>query len=123
MRERHGEPIGRLNGHDFATGRDSADERDRPGRGRDDRVSSYSADVDPAVLTRSVRIVAKDEFLEHGTFDGPGPGSRSGHNDEGRRERDDQGSAHLPPPCCLICQRRTVPVLLSVVNMDYRDVS
>jgi len=81
MRERHGVPVGRLNRHDFATDGDGAYERDRSGRRRNDRISRPSADVDPPVLARSVRIVTEYEFLEHGAFDRPGPGSRSGHND------------------------------------------
>jgi hypothetical protein len=95
MRQGHGVPVGRLDRHDFAAHRHGADERDGAGCGRKNGLSGPGADVDSAVLTRGVRIVAEDELLEHLTLDGPGPRSRGGHNHESRREGDDQGSTHL----------------------------
>jgi hypothetical protein len=127
MGQRHGVPVGRLDRHDPSARRDGADERDRAGGRSDDRVSGSGADVNSAVLARRVWIAAQDELLEYWTFHRPGPRSRSRHDHEGRRERDDQGSTHvcLSLLVVLLANDRfaTVPGPQAVVNMDYRDVS
>jgi hypothetical protein len=124
MGQCHRVTVGRLDRYDFPARRDRADKRDCPGRSRHNRVSGRRADVDAAVLTRSIWIVSKDEFLEYGAFDRPSPRSSRGHDYESRHERDDQGSTHLLSPCCPVCQQSSQYLELQlVVNMDYRDVS
>ena len=124
MGQRDGVPLGGLDRHDPAARRHGADERDRAGRRGDDRVSGGSADVNSAMLPRCVRIAAQDELLEYWTFHRPGPRSRSRHDHEGRRERDDQGSTHVSLLVVLLANDgATVPGPHAVVNMDYKDVS
>ncbi len=87
--------VGCLDRHDLAADGHRAGERDGARRGCKDRLSRRSADVDSPVLACSVWILAEDEFLQYGAFDGPGPRSRGRHDHEGRREHDDQSSTHL----------------------------
>ena len=87
--------VGCLDRHGLAADRHRAGERDGARRGRKDRLSRRSADVDSPVLACSVWIVAEDEFLQYGAFHGPGPRSRGRHDHEGRRKHDDQSSTHL----------------------------
>ena len=103
MGQGHGVAVGRLDRHDFAAHGNRADKRHGACCRRENGVSGHCADVDSAVLPRSVWIAAEDELLKYRTSHGPGPRSGSGHDREGRRERDDQGLTHLCSPCCLVC--------------------
>lgn len=58
-------------------------ERDLSGRRRADDRRAVERDVDPAVLSARVRVVADGVTAQHGTVGGPGPGERVGS----RRER------------------------------------
>jgi hypothetical protein len=75
--------------------RDLPGERDLPGSRRADDRRAFEGDVDPAVLSARVWVVADGVPAENGAVGGPGPGERVGSCHEypaDCRERDDSQS-------------------------------
>jgi hypothetical protein len=105
MGQRDRVTVGGLNRHAFAANRHGSGKRDLAGYRRKDRRSGRRPDVDAAMLTSGVGIVAHGELLQHGAFDRPGPSRRRRHGYERHGAHDDQGSTHLSSPCCPHCQR------------------
>jgi hypothetical protein len=86
MRQSHGKAVGGLDRHGLPTDRNRPGERDGPCRGRRDGRTGRCSDVDPAVLSRGVRVLAELEPLQNRPFDRPSPGAGVGRQDE-RAER------------------------------------
>ncbi len=93
MHEGDGIAVLRQDRHRAAVRGHDADERDDPCRRRDHRGPFRGADVDTAMLAAGVRIVAEQEWLQHGTFGRPCPGASGRRADQQcaqYRERDSE---------------------------------
>jgi hypothetical protein len=101
----------------FAADRDGAPasghragERDRAGHGRTHARTGVTGDIDAAVLSAGIGIVAQRKGAEHLTVERPSPARRRSGQDHRRqcsREREHKRASHLEPPiCCQFCKRR-----------------
>lgn len=80
-RDRHGEPVGR----------DAARERNLAARGSSHHGSPAHRDVDAAVLTSRVRVLAESERTKDGAVHGPGPRETGAGRDQCRDRDDSEG--------------------------------
>jgi hypothetical protein len=94
VRQRHREPVARLNRDAFAAIRDRPGEGNCPARRRCDVGAVLGADVDTAVLSGCVGVVPEDELLDDRAVDGPGPGPGRRRRDNGREQRGGETQAH-----------------------------
>ncbi len=101
MRQRHGEPVGRLDRQRGAARRNPAGEGHDTGCRSEHRgAGDCRADVDAAMLTPGVRVrVVEREALQHrpGHRPGPRPGRRDAHEEEDQDERCDSGDRRRVP--------------------------
>ena len=77
--------------------RNAPDERHRPGGRRANVAADVGGDVDAAVLTACIGVVAERERAQDCTVDGPAPRERSGseHEREQGQRRDQSSHCHL----------------------------
>jgi hypothetical protein len=84
--QRHGVPVSGRDRHALPRRRNGARERDRSGRWRRHRRAGITADVEPTVLSRGIRMRRiEEEGLQDGAGGGPRPGLACGRE----QERDD----------------------------------
>jgi hypothetical protein len=82
VHERDREAARRLDRHDEPAPRDAAGERDDSTGGRAHRAAGSTADVDPAVLARGVRVAAERELAEHRAVGRPSPRASCGRDEQ-----------------------------------------
>jgi hypothetical protein len=103
VEERDGVPVRSLDRERPPTSWNRPCEGDCPRGGRAHRAAGGGADVDAAVLTTRVGVVAEIELSKHRPVHGPGPGERGLHADlerEEDRKQDDEALHRLFPPRC-----------------------
>jgi hypothetical protein len=86
--DRHGEPVRRHR----------AGERDLAGSRRPDDLRVAERDVDPAMLSAGVGVVAEGEAAKHCAFRGPVPGLRAGSSDQRPDDRQHDGQSQSSCP-------------------------
>jgi hypothetical protein len=94
VHERDGVAVLCLDRHSLATGRNDAGEGDGAARGGDHRRARHCADVDPAVLSRGVRIRAEGERPQNRAPHRPAPRPPGGRRDQ--RSQDHNGQQPQP---------------------------
>ena len=95
VHERHRVPIRRLDRHRLARGRHGSGERNRAGRRREDGRPHRRADVDPAVLSRRVRVrTVERERRQDGPRHRPAPAQRRSRGGHGGHSGHDEKQTH-----------------------------
>ena len=95
LQQRHGVAVGRADGQRTTACGNGSGERHGPRGGRAHGLTKRAAHVDPAMLTRRIRIGAEDEGSEHRPFDRPGPRLCAARNQQrDQRARDDREPTH-----------------------------
>jgi hypothetical protein len=99
MQERDRVAVLRLERNGSAAHGDGADEGDDSGRRGEHGCARWSADVDPAMLARRIRIVSEQERPQNRSLHRPGPTqSRRRHGERSRdRNADEQSNRHRAP--------------------------
>jgi hypothetical protein len=103
--ERHRVAVGGRDCDGPSATRDGAREGHGARHRRDDVSARGTADVDPAVLARGVRIAPEREWLQYRPVHGPGPGVRghcAGQDRETDREQDSNAFHRPLPVVCLV---------------------
>jgi hypothetical protein len=95
VRERHGVSVGGRDREALARGGHGACKGHRSGRRRNDDRAGLGTEIDPAMLSRGVRVArVEDERLQDRAVGGPTPGSADRcENERGREDREEDSTS------------------------------